>query len=326
MKKLNFDTAIKLVNEAKTIAICGHINPDGDSIGSSIMLARSLSFYGKCTRPLLARPANISEFDFLDGFNELCLAKNYHERPDLFIAVDVSDFERMGDAYDVFKRAKNTLIIDHHEQDKTPSVSFSVIDPTAASCSIIVWEFIMSLGIKPSVAVAQAALVALITDTGRFQYQNADSRAFASAASMTDAGANANAISLFLYQRKSIIALRCEALAINNCEFFCSGAFAISTISASELESIGASKSDTEDCIDCIRSISNVKIALFMREEHDGIRASIRSKCDIDVQKIAVHFGGGGHKAASGFTIYDSLDNAKSSVITFISEIINETK
>lgn len=324
MATLNFKPAIELLNSAKSIAVCGHINPDGDSIGSTLALILAARAAGKCAYALIPRSDNVEQFDFLPLCKDLQPAKNFKEDIDLLVMVDVAVESRMGDANHLFSNAPKTLIIDHHEHCDV-CADCIISDPSAAATGILVWDIVNMMGTcvaghadeKPAAAppalkdIATACLTALITDTGRFQYQNADARAFKAAAQMADAGAQASDIALQIYQRKTRAALELEALAVQRAQVICNGKVVVSWVTQNDFKRLAAQKKDAESLIDVIRQLDEVEIALMLREQKDEVRCSIRSKTQRDVAAIATSFGGGGHAAAAGFTISGSLEHAK---------------
>lgn len=313
MATIDFKPAIELIDRAKTVAICGHINPDGDSIGSTLALSIALEKVGKKVWPLVPKKENLEQFEFLPGFASVQSAKNFDEEVDLFILVDVSVSSRIGDANHAFHKAGKTLVIDHHEHCDLEA-NCKISDPSAAATGLLIWDLAKQLGVENDQGIALACLTAVVTDTGRFQYQNADSQAFNGAAEMVAAGACASDIALNIYQRKSRAALELSALAVQRSELSCGGRAVVSWITKDDYKQLGANKQDSEGLIDVIRQLDGIEIAVMLREQDDAVRASIRSKSERDVAAIANSFGGGGHKAAAGFTIEDNLDNAKKAV------------
>ena len=117
MMKLDYTQGIELLDGAHSIAICGHVNPDGDCLGSVLALTLGLRSLGYEVTPLLATREQPKLYDFLECYADFVPACEYHARPDVFILVDVPSVSRSGDGEYVFKRAKRTLVIDHHQGD-----------------------------------------------------------------------------------------------------------------------------------------------------------------------------------------------------------------
>lgn len=305
------------MKKAKTAAICGHKNPDGDCLGSVLALTHALRGMGIQATPLLAADDKPANLDFLEGYDGLVPACEYDGIPDVFIMVDVPSEDRMLDGAAVKARAAASIKIDHHAgPDDVADECY--IDVDAAAAGVLVWEFIGQLGAERTPAIAQCCFVALMTDTGSFRYQNADARAFEAAAQMVGAGADPASAATLLYQRKTIAALQLEARVAERARFECDGHLVISWMDEADLEELGASRDDCEELTDVVRQIAGPEVSVILRGQGDHIRGSIRSKTDHDVQAIAMQMNGGGHKAASGFTLYGSMEEAISTVVALV--------
>ena len=294
----------------KSFALCGHVGPDGDSLGSQLALSAALTSMGKEVTCLLARKDEMDgSLSFLEGYDGLVLANEFDGDVECFIAVDVPTRERLADATDVLDRAGYSIVIDHHAVPTTMAdLTFTV--PSAASTSVLIWKLIAELGVNPTAAMAECAYTGLMTDTGRFQYQNADSVAFACAAEMVACGAKPDVIAKHIYQNRRLASVRLESLATARMQLLADGQVALTWLSRSDFESCGATKADGEPIIDVLRSLQGVRVACVLREQGDEIRGSLRAKDDSDVASIARSYGGGGHKAAAGFSLQVPLEEA----------------
>lgn len=301
------------------MALCGHKNPDGDCLGSILALAWALRAAGIQATPLLATTDKPANLDFLEGFDGLVPAEDYEESPDVFVMVDVPSDDRMESGAAVKSRARSCIKIDHHAGPEDV-VDMCFIDTEAAAAGVLVWELIAQMDVAVTSDMAQCCYVALATDTGSFRYQNADARAFAAAAQMVAAGANPASAAVCLYQRKSIAAIKLEARVAERARFECGGRLVISWMDEADLAELGATRDDCEELTDVVRQIGGPEVSVILRGQGDHIRGSIRSKTDHDVQAIAVKMNGGGHKAASGFTLHGSMEDAVSTVIALVGE------
>lgn len=303
MARFDYAGAVELLQGAKTVAVCGHVNPDGDCVGSAIALALALRAKGYDATPLVAAKTLPASLDFLPGYELLKPFGEYAATPDVFIAVDVPEAKRMGDAEALFTSAPKTAVFDHHEGPASfADVSYG--DPSAAAASLLIWEFAQHLGVERAEGIAACCYTALVTDTGSFQYQNTDVAALRAAAEMVDAGANAAEIATNLFQRKPLAALSIETLAAQRIRFMEGGRAALSWIDDADLARVGATREDAEDLIDVVRQIDGVEVAALLKGQKDGhIRGSLRSKTGLDISIAARAMNGGGHKAAAGFTL-----------------------
>lgn len=294
----------------KSFALCGHIGPDGDCLGSQLALSAALKAMGKEVVCLLARDDEMDgSLAFLEGYDELVLASEFEGVVDCFIAVDVPTKERLAYAGDVLDRAGYSIVVDHHAVPTTMAdLTFTV--PGAASTSILIWKLIAELGVEPNASMAECCYTGLMTDTGRFQYQNADSIAFASAAEMVACGARPDVVAKHIYQNRKLASVRLEGVAVDRMQLLANGQVAITWLSRNDFDACQATKADGEPIIDLLRSLRGVRIACVLREQGEEIRGSLRAKDDSDVASIARNHGGGGHRAAAGFSLQMPLEEA----------------
>lgn len=313
------EVALRL-NECERVAICGHVSPDGDCLGSVLALAAGLRQRGKRVSTLLARPDELDEiFCFLDGFEGLLPAADFDEELDVFVAVDAPTRERLGDAAALLDAAPLSVVIDHHETS-APMADLTYAVPDSASTTLLVWQLLKEMGADLTPSVATCAYTGLMTDTGRFQYQNADSCAFAAAAEMVAAGARPDEVSKSFYQSRNLASARLENLAVQRMKLLADGQVALSWLSLADFKAQGAVKADAEPIIDALRAIKGVRVACMLREQEAGavVRGSLRAKDDTDVASVARELGGGGHRAAAGFTL--SVSNGLEEAVALMSE------
>lgn len=299
----------------ESFAICGHVNPDGDCIGSTLGLANALRSVGKEVHPLVADEDPVSQsFSFMKGFDELVPASSFHGDFQVFVMVDAPNALRIGEAAEaVRQRAPLTITIDHHAVPERHS-QLSYTDPDSASTTLLIWEIAKLLGITEESEgmrqVAACCYAGLLTDTGRFMHQNANYEAFAGATEMVACGIPVGTISTHLFQERTMASVMLDSIAISHMELIGKGDVALSWISLEDMERLGATKDDAENAIAPIRSIAGIDIACLLKEREGCVRGSLRAKNDVDVSAIAREFGGGGHRAAAGFTLECTLDEA----------------
>ena len=313
-----FDAIAALIEGSDSVALCAHTSPDGDALGSCLGLCGVIEarWPGKRVTSLLADFAPVPRiYRFLPGCERLVSARDYTEDPDLFVSVDLSVAHRLSDGEAVMRRSRHTAIMDHHPCDD-PYAEVNLIRPDAAAVGVIVAEFALHLGVDITPEIAQCLYCAVATDTGRFQYQNADAEAVSVASLLVDAGASPCEVSLNVYQNFSLSYLHLESAVMGRIATFAGGRIAYSYATASDLERTGASLDECDGLIDVVRSVAGSEVALFLKEVPGGrVRGNLRSKADHDVAAIARGLGGGGHRAAAGFTLDGDLDEALSSVL-----------
>lgn len=303
-----------LFTDVKTVAICGHVNPDGDALGSCLALAYLLRQTGHTVTCLLAQDSPPPQlYAFLEDY-EFVPASGYTDSPDLFIAVDSPALSRLGCAETAFKRAAVTLVIDHHP-DYEGYGDYYHGSASSSATGLLVWDLIRESKIEVSRYCAECCYVALMTDTGRFAFQNTHTEAFRAAAEMIEAGVSPSYISSQVYQNKSIPTVVLESRLIERMKFSENGQVAYSWITEHDFDELGLNRDDTEGLPDILRAIKGVEIAVLLRVEGDSVRVNLRAKNECDVGSIARRMGGGGHAAAAGFTLECGIDEVLDKIL-----------
>lgn len=313
-----YDQLTALIEESSEIAVCAHTNPDGDALGSTLAFVAMLQkkWPYKRVTGLIADSAPVPRiYRFLPGSEKLVQAAAYDGTPDLFVAVDLSLASRMNDGEAVLRRSRKSAVIDHHPCGE-PFGDISFVRPDAAAVGVLIAEYALHMGIAFDVAMSEALLCAIITDTGRFQYQNTNAEALDVAALLVGAGASPSLVSLNVYQSFRLEFLHLEAAVMSRIVTFAHGKIAYSYATEADLERTGASLDEADGLIDVVRSVDGAEVALFLKEIPGGkVRGNLRSKSDLDVSSVAQQLGGGGHRAAAGFTVDADIDEALSRVL-----------
>lgn len=321
VQNASFEEIVSCLKGARTIALSGHINPDGDSLGSVLALTTALRTYGCDATPLLAQDKPAPElYAFMEGYEAFIPACAYDEDPDVFVSLDAPTLVRIGDSAEVLQRAKKSIALDHHP-DMEPFADICYGNPSAAACAVIVWNIIEMLIDDPGATIATQCYVALLTDTGRFQFQNTNTEALHLASRLVEAGASPSKIASDVFQNRTYASIQLEARLIDRVKFSCNGKVAFSWVVDADFEELGASRDDSEGLPDVLRSLKGVEIALLLRGEEGGVRANLRAKSAFDVGAIARALGGGGHAAAAGFTLNGSFDDALASVLPVLEAV-----
>lgn len=312
------------MRELDDFVICGHVSPDGDCLGSQLALSAALRQLGKRVTCVLVKdePIEANLARVLEGSSDLVFAGDFQGHAGVFIGVDVPTRERIGEAAcALLDQAAFSFTIDHHAVEST-MCDLVYVDPDAASTTMLIWELVGHLGVERGGAVANCCYTGLVTDTGRFQYQNTDARCMTLAAEMVEAGADPAAVSREVFQNRTYASMCLEATAIMRVEFGGDGSSALGYLTREDFARFGAQKSDAEPVIDALRRVEGVRVACMLREQEDCIRGSLRAKDDTDVSAIARTFGGGGHVAAAGFTLHCSLEEARQLVRNALAEAV----
>jgi phosphoesterase RecJ-like protein len=296
----------RVVDELRTsdrFLLTTHEGPDGDALGSLLAMHQVLKQLGKDSVMFLAA----KEFPLPVEYRFLPLEEVFHEPPAdvvdrTLVFLDCGNIDRM--PVEFLQRDGARLVnIDHHH-DNTRFGSVNVVDTEASCTAEIVLEIVRRLGAEITPEIAQALYVGLITDTGKFMYENTRPASHRMAAELIEAGVDVNDIYRRLYERVPLEKWRLTARALEKIQLYDEGRFAVTYISAEDYAESGAQEAHTEGIIDFLRALEGVDVAAMIRDKTDGGRAarkvSLRST-QVDVSAIARAQGGGGHRRAAGF-------------------------
>ena len=325
----NFQKAIELINKSSNVLITTHTRPDGDACGCIVAISDALAALGKKSKSLmLSQMPEWYEFLFTEKVPVLGedikldhLIEGRLGQFDLIIIVDTNSLSQLPEFEKFIKQIdKPVLIIDHHvTADGLGDVE--LVDSDAAATALIVYDLLKFANWSVTEKIAEALFVAVATDTGWFQFRNTDSRVYRSCAELIDSGAKPIEIYHNLYQNFSYPRFKLMLAMLNTLQMHLDGRVATQHISQRDFQQTGAKHKDTENLINECQRISTVEAAALFVELKDGrIRCSLRSKGHIDVCKIAVKFGGGGHKMAAGTFLSGPLENAKQLIMAEMNE------
>jgi len=296
------------IRAAETIVIAGHINPDGDSIGSLLSLGLGLRALGK--KVFMVSPDGVPErYRFLPG--ALSVKERITRSCDLAISVDCSNKVILGPAYECFKSAKKTLAIDHHEFRK-PFAHTAVIDKKAAAVGEIVFALLKYLGIKIDGKIAMNLLTSIIVETNSFRLPNYRAHTFAVCAELLAHNVNIFTLSDKVYWSRSPATALLLGICLSRIKFLGGGKVAWSIVRKNDFRKTRGKDEDIDMAADEIRAIEGVRIAVVFREKDNRrLRLSLRSKGRYNVARIAEHFGGGGHFDVAGCNIPDTISERR---------------
>jgi phosphoesterase RecJ-like protein len=300
------ELVLERIREDTRFALATHENPDGDALGSLVAMQGLLSALGKDSVMFIA-PAELPlphEYSFfsLDGLIQEPPA-DIAERTVVFL--DCGNIDR--NSASVLRCGAHLLNIDHHH-DNTGFGTIDHVVPDASCTAEIVWDLMHGLAISPTPAVAEALYVGLITDTGRFMYENTGPRAHLMAAELIEAGVEVATVNRRLYEDMPPGKLALLALALGQMQRYDAGELTIAALTVEDFERSEAEESHSEGIIDHLRALQGTKVAALVRELGSGPRkgqhkVSLRATGDdIDVSVIARAQGGGGHRRAAGFS------------------------
>ncbi|MFH0965662.1 MAG: bifunctional oligoribonuclease/PAP phosphatase NrnA [Planctomycetota bacterium] len=304
---------VRAVRKARTILISTHERADGDALGSELAFLELALNMGKAAEVVNPNPVP-SVYSFLPLARRVRKAPARARRPDLAVALDVPSLNRLRGVARLFPRASSTVNIDHH-LDNANFATWNWVDTSRSCVGEMVLDLAQELGcVTPTMAAN--LYVALVTDTGRFTFSNTSARSFAAAKRLLAFGADPHAIAVRLYQSAPEKLVRLSAHVASTLRTYDRGRIAVMELAWSRLRRSGVSPLDTQDFSDMPRDIEGVCLGVFFREEAPRfVKVSLRAKDDFDVARIARLFGGGGHRAAAGFTLEMPLADARAAVL-----------
>jgi bifunctional oligoribonuclease and PAP phosphatase NrnA len=274
---------------------------------------------GKDSEMFVAGPAPLpGEYTFLalDGVHRQP-PPDHAER--VLFAVDCAKEERLGPDPAVLEQAPFTIDVDHHH-DNTRFGDVNLIDAEASSTGEIMADVFRELGVRVGPEIAEPLYVALVTDTGRFQYANTSPKALRLAADLIEAGADWHKVFQTVYENVQFAKLKLLARALERAEVYSGGRLVISHLRKNDFAEVGAAEPYSEGIIDYLRAVEGAMVAALIREPPRGDgplhRISLRASVDeIDVSVIARKSDGGGHPQAAGFSSELPLDDLKRFIV-----------
>jgi len=291
------------VRAARRICIATHSPMDGDGLGCGLALQRALEGLGK--EVAFVTEANVPRaYSFLPGADRIRRLATDGPLPafDLLLGLDAGEEERLGRVYAERPEGARVVNIDHHVSNPRYG-DVAWVDPRAAATGEQVYRLLADLGALDATA-AQALLVSLVTDTGRFQYSSTTARTLRIAAALVDAGASPDAIQLNLYGSRPLPVWRLRARAVEDVAFHENGRVALLVVPDGYGVDLGVDVEDLKDLVDIVVGVEGVVVGALVRGMPDGgAKVSLRSKDDrADVAELAGRHGGGGHVRAAGFS------------------------
>lgn len=312
----------KVLDGVKTVAIGGHIRPDGDCVGSCL----GMYLYLTKVYPEIKADIYLQRFSKTFGFlqsiedvkHEVLEEKEY----DLFISLDCGDRERLGFTLPLFDKAKRTVCIDHHESNNS-FADVNYIFPEASSTAELVYD-LLDID-KIDTGIAQAIYLGIVHDTGVFQYSNVAPSTFQAAAFLITKEIDAPRIISETFYAKTYAQNQILGRTLLESFLLLEGKVIAGSVSRRVMDFYGVNPGDFEGIVSQMRVTEGVEVAIFMYELEPGnFKVSLRSKDIVDVNRIAAYFGGGGHKKAAGFNMAGTAHDITNNVTKFVAEQLKE--
>lgn len=297
-----------ILKNCKTAAICCHVRPDGDALGSGLALTRALENAGKTVYMLCEEqpPERLCLFP--------AMLQTYQSLPvkltelDLFIVVDSADITRIGGFAALFGAFKGkTLNIDHHVSNPRFAKYNYVLADSTATCEIMP-EILDAAGFKITKEIADLLALGLLTDSGNFSHRDVSAKTFTVAAKLKECGAALCDIGYQMFTRQTKARALLYAKVLSGMRFELDDKLVFMTVTQRDFEETGTDKSHTEGFVDFPLSIDGVEVSISLMEvKKNQYKASLRSR-SVNVNAVAERFGGGGHVLASGCMLFGEYE------------------
>ena len=312
-----------MIDQAGKIVILGHVNPDGDCVGSCLAVYNYIKEWNSSKTVTVRLERLPSKFSYLSGFDAIETEAG-EETYDLCICLDSSDEERLGDFKSCFDRSAKTICIDHHITNRGYAQE-NVIDGHASSaCEVVYGQLDES---RISKHVAECIYTGIIHDTGVFKYSNTSRKTMEIAGRMMEKGIDFGTIIDGSFYKKTYMQSQILGRALLESITFLDGRCIFSVVRKKDMDFYGVEKSDLDGIVDQLRVIDGIECAIFLYEI--GIhqfKVSLRSNSIVDVSRIAAYFGGGGHVRAAGCTMSGSVHDVVNNLSAHIAEQLEQEK
>ncbi|MBE5805046.1 MAG: bifunctional oligoribonuclease/PAP phosphatase NrnA [Clostridiales bacterium] len=290
----------RLIREAQTIALCSHVNPDGDTVGSVLALKLGLERLGKQVS-VFCQDKIPGTLGMLPGAGEF--RRESDQRFDLLLCVDVSDKSRMGDCQQLLMQAERTAQIDHHGTNPC-YMQVNSVDEDAPATGLLIKEQLDALDVTIDREIAMCLYAAISTDTGNFAFKSTNAEAFSVMSQLMDCGLPLDEMNRVLFRQRQKPHVCLLARALSSMRFHSDDSITTMQLTHQDFLDCQALPEHADAIVNYGVDIPGVRMALLARENDDGsIKMALRAVAPARVDEIARGFGGGGHAQASGCTV-----------------------
>lgn len=314
-----------VLQSAESVAVCCHLNPDGDTVGTALALRLALLRLGKrvevfCRDKVPELVAMLPGADRVRTYDSL----REGERFDLLCPVDVSDASRLGEGAmaRVAAVCADSCQIDHHETNPR-YCRVNCVDGDSPASGLVLRELLTALNVPLDRDLAECLYAAIATDTGNFSYGNVTAEVFRVAAELLEAGLPLTSLNRQLFVVQPEAQVRLTGRAIDSLRLFHGGEVAVMTLSRADFDACGALTEHADTVVNRGLAVRGVRMAALLREDGGRVKVSLRSVAPDTVSGIASGFGGGGHAQAAGCTLDGPLSRAAERVARSLCEALD---
>ena len=296
------DRAAAAIAGARSLALACHENPDGDALGSMLALhllarARGIPSIASWPDPFVVAP----HYAFLPGLDTVTKPADFPAEPHVMLTFDCGSLARLGELGGPAQAAGCLVVVDHHASNEGYG-HIDLVDPAAAASAVVVRRLLERLGWELTAEAAACLYTGLVCDTGRFQYENTTPEVFAFARELASFDLPIPTINRQLFEYHRLAYLRLAGEALQRAELDPARRFVAAWVTIDDFDRHGVELEEVEGLIDMVRTAAEADISCVLKETPEGTRVSLRAVSDFDVGQLATSFGGGGHRAAAGFT------------------------
>jgi phosphoesterase RecJ-like protein len=310
------------LKSAEKFVIASHVSPEGDAIGSALALAMGLRKLGKRVE-VVCHDGLPKRYAFLPESDKVRREPSFE--PDSLVLVDCADLERADIPDSLKENAKSIVVIDHHpyknakrRSDQKGEANDWVVwvEPRAAATGEMIVALLNALKVPMTKEIATCLYVALISDTGVFHFSNTTPKTLRLAASLLEYGVDPQELAYRVMEVRSFAATQLLGRMLSKAKFEPALGLCWSVLTLKDFAQTGTTDEDTENFVNFLRAVDGTRVAVLFREiEPKHIKVSFRSREGVDVSAIARQFGGGGHPAAAGCRVHQSLRSAVEAVL-----------
>ena len=317
------EKVVEAIRKYRKFLITAHVNMEGDSLGSQLAMKELLRRLGKAAF-IVDDDTVPPHYMFLPGADEVSNKMDGKLDFDAALVLDCPTLKRAGRVKDLISKDKFIINIDHHiSNEEFGDVNW--VDPRASSAGEMVFKLFKAMGVALTKEIALSLYIAILTDTGSFNYDNTSRITHEIAGELLGYGLDPAAVSENVYERRSVADIKFLGLVLSKIKVLRGGEVAYLEITKKMLKDTGVDVSKSEGLVNYARSIDKARVAMLFREdpkEKGAISVSFRSKGDVNVNKIASHFGGGGHMKASGCVFKGSLSDVERKILAKVEEVL----
>jgi len=313
---------IAAIKKRNKFLITAHVNLEGDSLGSQLAMKGLLDAIGK-TAVIVDNDAVPEHYKFLPRAGDVSNKIDKNLDFEAAIVLDCPTLKRIGKVRDLIPKGKFIINIDHHvSNEKFGDVNW--VEPHASSAGEMVYKLFKEMDVKLTKEIALSLYIAILTDTGSFNYDNTSSVTHEIAGELLGYGLDPASVSESVYERRSLADIKLLGMVLSSIKINSAGEVAYLEVTDKMLKTTGADLVKAEGFVNYARSIDKVKVAIIFKEDNGSgkVNVSFRSKGEVDVNKLAAFFGGGGHVRASGCIVEGRLAEVERKILAKVEEVL----